>query len=233
MALKDTWKNKTNTTDGSDGDYILAEDINGIAEAVIELEEDASFVKQYTCYTPSVGLEIENGIVIGIGSCRDEHIVIPELYNDGGTKKSVVAVRSGVFGELLGSDGGFIKSITFSPSVESFDIQSGHVIDSAYCPNLKEIYVMNPNITWQDYTYPFRLLEVVKDLYFGFTEKQYDAMNAGRQYTLIALKNENIAAGIVPTKHFGYFVTSSVIGDIDSALDEILAIKAELWGEVV
>jgi hypothetical protein len=35
MALKDTWKNKIN-----DEDWVLAEDINMIAEAVIALEND-------------------------------------------------------------------------------------------------------------------------------------------------------------------------------------------------
>ena len=35
MALKDTWKNKTD-----DKDDVLAEDINSIAEAVIDLEEN-------------------------------------------------------------------------------------------------------------------------------------------------------------------------------------------------
>jgi hypothetical protein len=64
-------------------------------------------------------------------------------------------------------------------------------------------------------------LETVKDLYFAFTEKQYDNINAGKWYTLITLKNENIAAGIVPTKHFGHFVTSAVIGDINGKIGDI------------
>ena len=174
-------------------------------------------------YVASTGLEIVDGVVIGIGTCHDEHIVIPELYNDGGIKKPVTAVRAGAFGVLLGSNGGFIKSITFPSSVERFDLSqsSSSIIDSEYCPNLSEIYMMNPGITWEDHGYPFRLLENAKDLYFAFTEKQYDNMNAGKRYTLITLKNENIAAGIVPTKHFGHFVTSAVIGDIDAALDEL------------
>lgn len=40
MALKNTWIPKKDTTDGSDGDYIVAKDINEIAHAVIELEEN-------------------------------------------------------------------------------------------------------------------------------------------------------------------------------------------------
>lgn len=190
---------------------------------------------RYTYYTPSAGLVIENGTVVGIGTCRDEHIVIPELYNDGGVKKPVTAVRAGTFSELLGSDGAFIKSITFPSSIERFIIpgnDADNIINSDYCPNLSEIHMMNPNITWDDVRHPFRLLETVKDLYFAFTEKQYDNINAGKWYTLITLKNENIAAGIVPTKHFGHFVTSAVIGDIDKALDSILTIQESIVGGV-
>ena len=197
-----------------------------------ETNKQVKSASRYTYYTPSTGLEIVDGVVIGIGSCRDEHIVIPELYNDGGVKKPVTAVRTGTFGGLLGSDGGFIKSITFPSSVELFDMSGSYdnIINSDYCPNLAEIYMMNPNITWDDISYPFRLLENAKDLYFAFTEKQYDSMNAGKRYTLITLKNENIAAGIVPTKHFGNFVTSAVIGNIDSALDELHGYATSLMG---
>lgn len=39
MALKNTWIPKKDTTDGSDGDYIVAKDINEIADAVIDLEK--------------------------------------------------------------------------------------------------------------------------------------------------------------------------------------------------
>lgn len=197
-----------------------------------ETNKQVKSASRYTYYTPSTGLEIVDGVVIGIGSCRDEHIVIPELYNDCGVKKPVTAVRTGTFGGLLGSDGGFIKSITFPSSVELFDMSGSYdnIINSDYCPNLAEIYMMNPNITWDDISYPFRLLENAKDLYFAFTEKQYDNMNSGKRYTLITLKNENIAAGIVPTKHFGNFVTSAVIGNIDAALDELHGYATSLMG---
>lgn len=197
-----------------------------------ETNKQIKSASRYTYYTQSTGLEIVDGVVIGIGTCHDEHIVIPELYNDGGIKKPVTAVRAGAFGVLLGSNGGFIKSITFPSSVERFDLSqsSSSIIDSEYCPNLSEIYMMNPGITWEDHGYPFRLLENAKDLYFAFTEKQYDNMNAGKRYTLITLKNENIAAGIVPTKHFGNFVTLAVIGDIDAALDELHNYATSLIG---
>lgn len=46
MALKDSWIDKVNTTDETDGDYILAEDINSIAQAVIALENNATTVDQ-------------------------------------------------------------------------------------------------------------------------------------------------------------------------------------------
>lgn len=39
MALKNTWIPKKDKTDGSDGDYIVAKDINEIADAVIDLEK--------------------------------------------------------------------------------------------------------------------------------------------------------------------------------------------------
>ena len=48
MALKDTWVDKKNTTDGNDGDYIVAEDINAIAKAVIDLEEGNGNKEFYT-----------------------------------------------------------------------------------------------------------------------------------------------------------------------------------------
>ena len=239
MALKNTWKDLIDSTPEQDGDDITVSPINEIAHAVIDLEdnqetdEQVKSASRYTYYTPSTGLEIVDGVVIGIGSCRDEHIVIPELYNDGGVKKPVTAVRAGTFSELLGSDGAFIKSITFPSSIERFIIpgnDADNIINSDYCPNLSEIYMMNPNITWDDIRYPFRLLENVKDLYFAFTEKQYDNMNSGKWYTLITLKNENIAAGIVPTKHFGHFVTTAVIGNIDVALDELHTYAQALIG---
>ena len=188
---------------------------------------------KYNYYVASKGLEIEDGVVVGIGSCRDENIIIPEFYTENGEKKPVTAVRSGVFGELLGNDGGFIKSITFSPNIERFDMTGSNVIDSEYCENLKEIYMMNPNITWQDFTYPFRLLENMKDIYFAFTEAEYDKINEGRQYVLITLRNEDIQAGKVPTKHFSYFastVVSKQIGDMDKALDELHNYATSLIG---
>ena len=179
---------------------------------------------KYNYYVASKGLEIEDGVIVGIGSCRDKHIIIPEFYTENGEKKPVTAVRSGVFGDLLGNNGSFIKSITFSHNIERFDITGSHVIDSDYCENLKEIFMMNPNITWQDFTYPFRLLENMKDIYFAYSESDYDKMNAGRKYTLITLPIENIQAGKVPTKHFSYFASTAVtkkIGNIDTALDEL------------
>lgn len=190
---------------------------------------------KYNYYVASKGLEIEDGVVVGIGSCRDENIIIPEFYTEDGEKKPVTSVRSGVFGELLANDGGFIKSITFSPNIERFDITGSAVIDSDYCGNLKEIFMMNPAITWQDFTYPFRLLENMKDIYFAYSESDYDKMNAGRKYTLITLPIENIQAGKVPTKHFSYFastVVSKQIGDMDKALDSILAIQESIVGGV-
>lgn len=48
MALKDIWIPKKNTTDGSDGDYIMADDINEIAEAVIDLEKGNENKEFYT-----------------------------------------------------------------------------------------------------------------------------------------------------------------------------------------
>ena len=225
------------------GAYTKTEIDELLSSKAEETNKPVKSASRYTYYTPSTGLEIEDGVVIGIGSCRDEHIVIPELYNDGGIKKPVTAVRAGTFSELLGSDGAFIKSITFPSSIERFIIpgnDADNIINSDYCPNLSEIHMMNPNITWDDVRHPFRLLETVKDLYFAFTEKQYDNINAGKWYTLITLKNENIAAGIVPTKHFGHFVTSAVIGDIngkigdiDVALDELHTYaQALIGGEV-
>jgi hypothetical protein len=237
MALKDTWIDKRDTTDGSDGNYILAKDINNIAKAVIDIEDEMENINESTSsssnnyYVASKGLEIVDGVVVGIGSCRDENIIIPEFYTENGEKKPVTVVRSGVFGNLLDNldnKGSFIKSITFSHNIERFDMAysntGGNVIDSEYCENLKEIYMMNPNITWQDFTYPFRLLENMKDIYFAFTEAEYDKINEGRQYTLITLPIENIQAGKVPTKHFSYFastVVSKQIGDMDKALDEL------------
>lgn len=204
-----------------------------------ETNEQVKSASRYTYYTPSTGLEIVDGVVVGIGSCRDENIIIPEFYTENGEKKPVTVVRSGVFGKLLGNNGSFIKSITFSHNIERFDMSfsdtGGNVINSEYCENLKEIYMMNPNITWQDFTYPFRLLENMKDIYFAFTEAEYDKINEGRQYTLITLPIENIQAGKVPTKHFSYFastVVSKQIGDIDKALDSILTIQESIVGGV-
>ena len=48
MALKDTWIDKRDTTDGTDGDYIVASDINQIARAVIDLEDASDKGKSYT-----------------------------------------------------------------------------------------------------------------------------------------------------------------------------------------
>jgi hypothetical protein len=202
----------------------------------VESEELISQVDRYTYYTPSVGLEIEDGVVIGIGSCRDEHIVIPELYNDGGVKKPVYRIARDVFGSLLGDKGVQIKSITFPYSIKEL---SPHTIDSWRCPNLKSVYLMNPDVSWdKDESFPFHFEANVKDIYFGFSEAQYDEMIARNGGALITLKNENIAVGIVPTKHFGHFVTSAVIGDIngkigdiDTALDAILAIQSEVVGD--
>ena len=64
----------------------------------------------------------------------------------------------------------------------------------------------------------------MKDIYFAYSESDYDKMNAGRKYTLITLPIENIQAGKVPTKHFSYFASTAVtkkIGNIDTALDEL------------
>ena len=234
MALKNTWKDLIDSTPEQDGDDITVSPINEIAHAVIDLEdnqetdEQVKSASRYTYYTPSTGLVIEDGTVVGIGSCRDEHIVIPEFYNDGGVKKPVYRIARDVFGSLLGDKGVQIKSITFPYSIKEL---SPHTIDSVRCPNLEAVYLMNPNVSWdKDESFPFHFESNVKDIYFGFSEAQYDEMIARNGMSLITLRNENIAAGIVPTKHFAHFVTSAVIGDIDSALDELHTYAQTLIG---
>lgn len=195
-----------------------------------ETNKQIKSASRYTYYTPSVGLEIRDGEVVSIGTCRDEHIVIPELYNDDGVKKPVYHIARDVFGSRLGDKGVQIKSITFPYSIKEL---SPHTIDSWRCPNLESVYLMNPDVSWdKDESFPFHFESNVKDIYFGFSEAQYDEMIARNGGALITLKNENIAAGIVPTKHFGHFVTSAVIGDIDKALDSILTIQESIVGGV-
>lgn len=169
--------------------------------------------------TPSTGLDIQNGVVLGIGTCRDENIIIPEIDSDGNV---VCKVDDFVFGSLLGSDGGFIKRIVFPSSISLLGI---NVITSKYCPNLSAVFIMNPNIEWMD-SQTFKLGENVKDVYLGFSRKRWIELNTvDNEHPLISLHDDNIAAGIVPTIHYSHFATSAefenAIGDIDSALDEL------------
>lgn len=121
-----------------------------------------------------------------------------------------------------------IKSITFPYSIKEL---SPCTIDSQHCPNLESVYLMNPGVSWdKNDSYPFYFEANVKDIYFGFSEAQYYEMIERNGKALIALRNENIVAGIVPTRHFGHFVTSAVIGNIDAALDSILAIQESIIG---
>ena len=172
---------------------------------------DKDRLENHTYYTPSTGLEIEDGVVVGIGSCRDEHIVIPELYDDGGVKKPVYRIAFDVFGSSLGDKGVQIKSITFPYSIKEL---SPCTIDSQHCPNLESVYLMNPGVSWdKNDSCPFYFEANVKDIYFGFSKAQYYKMIERNGGTLIALRNENIAAGIVPTKHFGYFVSRAEVDE--------------------
>lgn len=260
MDLKDTWVDKKN-----DDDYIDANDINMVANAVIENEKNKAdkndvytkeevdeFLTEKATVTetdrrlysvPSAGLEIVDGVVVGIGSCRDEHIVIPEVDGEG---NDVYAVADGVFGYLLGTEGEFIKSITFPPSVKWFGGESSiddSIIYGVTCPNLEAVYILNPKIDWSGTDpSPFKLPGTTKDVYFGGTKKQWKELNTGR--FLIQLSDENIAAGIVPTLHYGYFAASSEVerleksfanleenvGSIDTALDELHAYAQALIG---
>lgn len=227
MALKNIWQNKVD-----DIDYIVAEDINNIANSVIDLEDEiGSFANgdnEKAFAVPSSGLEIENGTVIGIGTCTDEHIVIPEFDNSG---NPVTSVASDVFGSLLGDNGGFIKSIVFPPSISWFGeplMLPISVINTTYCPNLESIYLMNPKIGWEEGVSPFKLESNVKDIYFGGSRKQWIELNTERESPATQLRPDNISAGIVPTIHYSFFAPTSEIerldskiGDIDTALDEL------------
>lgn len=131
---------------------------------------DKDRLENHTYYTPSTGLEIVDGVVVGIGSCGDGHIVIPEFYNDGGVKKPVYRIGHNVFGSPLGDKGVQIKSITFPYSIKEL---SPRTIDSRHCPNLESVYLMNPDVSWdKDENRPFYFEANVKDIYFGFPEAQ-------------------------------------------------------------
>ncbi len=166
-------------------------------------------------YIPSVGLEIENGVVVGIGTCTDEHIAVPEFDENG---NAVISVASNVFGSLLGNNGGFIKSIAFPPSILNLKYS---VVDTSYCPNLETVCIMNPNVECPD-GFSFYLHENVKNIYFGGSRKNWIELN--QTYSMISLRTENIEAGIVPTVHYSCFASWSETEKIENQLSKLVAL---------
>lgn len=178
-------------------------------------EETDALIKstdRYTYYTPSTGLEIKDGEVVGIGTCTDECVVIPEILSDG---TQVTEVAREAFWTRNG-DSTFnndVKTIILPPSI-SF-LHSGAIF-TQYCPNLKAIYIMNPNIKWDDENNnetAMHLHECVTDIYFAGSRQQWLDINAQHKKSLIALKPENIAAGLVPTMHYGHFASRAVVDE--------------------
>lgn len=197
-------------------------------DELLSSKADIQAAYMLTYALPSTGLDIQNGVVVGIGTCRDENIIIPEIDGEGNT---VYKVDDFVFSSLLGSEGGFIKRIIFPSSIRSLGI---NVLSSKYCPNLSAVFIMNPNMEWMA-NQTFMLSEKVKDIFLGFSREKWVKLNTViNEYSLISLHDDNIAAGIVPDIHYSHFITSAAfenaIGDIDSALDELHGYAASLIG---
>jgi hypothetical protein len=173
-------------------------------------------IKAYA--VPSTGLEIVNGVVTGIGTCKDEYIVIPEL-SDG---VEVIEVADGVFGGNLeySNQSLGIKSIVFPPSIKKIGVDA---VNTSSCSNLESVYIMNPLIMWDDEDETYTALQLgacVKDVYFAGSRKQWVEINTQHQKPLINLSQENIEAGIVPTMHYGYFATYSDIEEKFEAVNQ-------------
>lgn len=81
MGLREIWVDKKNSTNGIDGNNIDANDINDIAQAVIDLEENGTGGGG----SPSDVIEFSNGIQLKVGETEEGEVI--EFYNSD-TKES-------------------------------------------------------------------------------------------------------------------------------------------------
>lgn len=186
-------------------DYYTKAETDGICVKKLDKSNfDAVYSGVY-----STGLEIEGDTVVGIGDCgEDEHIVIPEFAPDG-TK--ITDVADGVFGANLINDHVHIRTITFPPSINKLH---GEVVNTAYCSNLKALYVMNPYIEWDNTGETATeaiaidnraMAENELDFFYGSTRETWRDINTSGDCTLVKF------FGNAPLMHYAHFTTKEQV----------------------
>lgn len=218
-----------------DGDKITAGKLNnmerGIADASASGGTSTDAASSRIAFAvPSAGLEIEGGTVYGIGSCTDEHVVIPEFSPTG---EKITAVADYAFGVSLGNDMKQIKSITFPPSIERI---GAAVVHTKHCSNLEAVYIMNPFIKWRSNydestgdsaQHGMYLGPNVRNVFFGGSRNRWIELNASVECTLISITKEAFDAGMSPTVHYAHFITPPELKgaytkeELDKMLDEL------------
>lgn len=114
----------------------------------------------------SVGLQIENGIVYGLGSCTDTIVKIPAEHN--GNK--VYKIADGAF-----KNASNIETVILPNTIKTIDKQA-----FAYCKNLKSVYINDSieNIGM----WIFDSCNNLETLYFSGTEAQWNDIDKDKEW---------------------------------------------------
>ena len=177
-------------------------DWNQTDETKADYIKNKPLIDGFTYAVPSKGLEFEGNVLVGIGTCQDECVVVPDVTPNG---TPVTEIAREAFWNNWNNLNDFTKTIVLPPSVSFLNAFS---ISSTYCINLKSVYITNPNITWDDTDDTYAAIHLgsnVTDVYFAGSRKQWIDINGKHEKPLIALPSANIEAGITPTMHYGYF----------------------------
>lgn len=197
----------------------IAEVNKKIVTIQIQLAENVEELYKTLFPKPSEGLIFDGDTLVGVGTCKDSTVVIPE-YSPEGTRVTKVGMYA--FGynsdeDISDGDLSFIESVVFPPSIMHYD---EWVIHTSVCNNLKSVYMFNLDITREDNGNPVFADSVgsIRDVYFfNGTEEQWVTLNTSYSSGFIGLKQSNVESGIVPTKHFypPELIGSALPDDID------------------
>lgn len=182
----------------------IAEVNEKIITIQVQLAEDIEELYKTLFPKPSEGLIFDGDMLVGVGTCKDSIIVVPEYSPEGVRVTRVGMYAFGYNSEDDISDGdlGFIESIIFPPPLTYY---AEWAIHTNVCNNLKSVYMFNLDVIREDNGNPVFADAVgcIRDVYFfNGTEEQWVTLNTSYSSGFIGLKQANVENGIVPTKHF-------------------------------
>lgn len=235
MALKNTWIPKKDTTDGSDGDYIVAKDINEIADAVIALEDipiPDSYTKEEIDNMLSLKRDLNDFVpvssdfgenedeisLVGITDITyettDSYPVISDNYvAANGSEEATFFINfkgnatiSIISTHLMGTDR-FAYGVVKVDGVELRGVEHSQIDDQDYTE-----YTFNGNIK--------KGIEIQADAY---TKWKFTTFSGSR-----IIYSDGFMSGKQAERLDNL---DTKIGDIDTALDAILDIQSEVVGD--